>query len=352
MTVRIEKGFTIDLEEKAISDGDDVITLEGYASTFGNVDNGGDVVCAGAFKKSLDTIGLPMLLWQHKMDEPPIGNVLDAKEDAKGLWFKAEIPKDQSDPLIRRIGSGLKRRAIKSMSIGYKTARSERRKQDNARMLRELKLYEISIVNLPMNPEASIDRVKGMVAWQDLRIDREASTWNAEAALARLQAKFGNDDDLRRAFLFAEGDDVKAWDPRLMIADIDADGELIVNRVACFKAAAALMDDRSPIDISEEAKEAVVSHIERYYGELNLDSPFKSFASSEFDCLGVREREARLAGLGCSKSLAKRIASGQWDADRTSRREDAKPEGAKELLDALSLIGKAAQSIIERTSSP
>ena len=64
--------------------------------------------------------------------------------------------------------------------------------------------------------------------------------------------------------------------------------------------------------------------------------------------LTEREREARLTGLGMSKSLAKRIASGRWDADRQPRREDAANKGANELLAALSSIGKAAESLITK----
>jgi HK97 family phage prohead protease len=348
MTVMVEKGAAIDLEEKAIADGDDSIIISGYASTFGNVDHGGDVVVAGAFKKSLDVIGLPMLLWQHKMDEPPIGVVQEMREDAKGLWFKASIPKDQGDPLLNRIGAGLKRRTIKSTSIGYKTAKSERRKSDNVRLLRELKLYEISVVNMPMNPLASIDTVKGMVTFQDLPVLREAKAWDADAAFQRITAKFGTDDDARRAFLFTDGDEAKSWDRRLLIADVGEDGEMVVNPVACFKAVATLVDERAKLDLSEDVKEAVCVHLERYYGALNLESPFKSMASSEFDALTEREREARLTGLGMSKSLAKRIASGRWDADRQPRREDAANKGANELLAALSSIGKAAESLITK----
>lgn len=329
--MKFEKGSIVDLEEKAISESDDVITISGYASTFGNVDHGNDVVVAGAFKKSLDTIGLPMLLWQHKMDEPPIGNVVEAKEDAKGLWMKAEIPRDQSDPLINRIAKGLKRRAIKSMSIGYKTAKSDRSK-DGTRHLRELKLFEVSLVNMPMNPMASIDTVKGYVPYQGLPLMRDAKSWDAAAALARIKARFGEDDDARTAFLLAE--DAKSLDPRLLVADLDDAGRLAVNPIACFKAAAAICGAQGPLDLDDDAEDAVKSHLDRLYASMNLDSPFTSLSADEFEALTEREREARLKSLGVSQSLAKKFA-GQWDAGRTSRREDASAEVMRELRSTL-----------------
>ena len=60
-------------------------TVTGFASVFGNRDLGGDVVVEGAFKKTLAQYGLPAILWNHKMDEPPLGNVVDAKETKRGL---------------------------------------------------------------------------------------------------------------------------------------------------------------------------------------------------------------------------------------------------------------------------
>ncbi len=349
MSIKVESGASVSLEEKAIGETDDVVTIEGYASTFGNVDLGDDVVMPGAFAESLKSIGLPKLLWQHKLDEPPIGDVLDAKEDGKGLWFKAEIPKDTGDPLVRRIVSGLKRKSIKTTSIGYKTARSERRKSDGARLLQKLKLYEISLVNMPMNPLAEISSVKGLVAYQDLPLARDAKSWDAAAALARVKARFGEDDDARRAFLFADPDS-KAWNPALLIADVDASGNLVVNPVACFKAATVLLgSDVADLGIPDEADDAVRAHLDRYYAALNLDSPTKSLSAEEFDHLTEREREVRLKGIGISNSLAKRIASsGQWDADRKSRRDGAMPAEATELLTALSSIGRVAQSLIQR----
>lgn len=316
---KMEKGFAVELEEKALSEDDDVVTLEGYASTFGNKDHGDDIVCSGAFAESLKTVGLPKLLWQHKMDEPPIGEIHEAKEDGKGLWFKASIPKDQGET-VKRIITGVKRRWINSTSIGYATARSERRKSDGARMLRKVKLYEISLVNMPMNPLATIDRVKGFVPFQELPVVREVKSWDAAAAMARIKERFGEDADARSAFLFADSE--KGLDPRLLIADVDDAGRLFVSPVALFKAAAALCGAQGTIDLEDEEVEAVKMHLDRYYGSLNMESPSENLSSDEFEVLTEREREARLKSLGVSQSLAKKFA-GQWDAGRSSRREDA-----------------------------
>ena len=59
------------LEVKTINENG---TFEGYAAVFGNVDTWGDVITAGAFKKTLATHKKaktkPVMLWQHDSRQP------------------------------------------------------------------------------------------------------------------------------------------------------------------------------------------------------------------------------------------------------------------------------------------
>ena len=134
--------------------GDDGWSFSGYASTFDNVDHGGDVVLRGAFRSSLAR-RVPKLLWQHDMFEP-IGKVLDLEEDDRGL---------HGDFLISRTSRGhdayqlLKDGAIDSMSIGY-IPHDDTKTIDGVRQLKAVDLLEISLVSLPMNDEARITAVK------------------------------------------------------------------------------------------------------------------------------------------------------------------------------------------------
>jgi Escherichia/Staphylococcus phage prohead protease len=91
-----QHGETIPLldtnETKAVREDDDCWTISGYASTFGgDPDRAGDIVMPGAFTKSLRA-GLPQLLFNHQTSECPIGAIVDAHENKRGLWFKAELP--------------------------------------------------------------------------------------------------------------------------------------------------------------------------------------------------------------------------------------------------------------------
>jgi HK97 family phage prohead protease len=346
-------GAMTELEEKALGETEDAHVLTGYASTFGNTDRVRDIMMPGAFAKSLREEGLPLLLFNHRMSEdPPIGTVVDAKEDRRGLWFKAELPKDD-DFVAKRIVPQIRRKGLKGVSIGYKATTTERRKSDGVRLLHEVKLYEISLVNLAANPEATISNLKGLIPFQGLPVDMKAEQWDAEAALARIKARFGDDEDaMKQAFIFDSG----AFDTKFLIADVDDDGRLVANHIALYKSAASVSNG---VSLTDEAQDAVKEHLDRYYAKLGLESPFKSFSVAEFEALTDRERDARLRGLGVSRELSKKLmdALGQRDADlpkggTTGQRDadrndpglrDAGPaEDALALLKAFAEIGRVA----------
>lgn len=133
-------------------------TFEGYASTFGNVDNGFDVVLPGAFTKSLQDrpAGRVKMLWQHDPAQP-IGVWQHVAEDAKGLYVKGRILRDVQKGA--EAYALMKEGVIDSMSIGYRTLESD---YTNAgiRQLKELGLMEISLVTFPMNDQATVTTVK------------------------------------------------------------------------------------------------------------------------------------------------------------------------------------------------
>lgn len=67
-------------------------TFAGYASLFGEVDLGQDLVMPGAFRESLRARGTQgvKLLFQHDPNEP-IGVWLELYEDAKGLFARGRL---------------------------------------------------------------------------------------------------------------------------------------------------------------------------------------------------------------------------------------------------------------------
>lgn len=134
-------------------------TMSGYASVFGNVDLGGDVVEPGAFREiERNSEGKVVVLFQHGATESlPIGKA-EVFQDAKGLGFNAELITE--DPFVRRVHTHLKAKTIERMSFGFDILPGGSEFKRDRRHLKALKLYEISVVQFGMNPLARIDGVK------------------------------------------------------------------------------------------------------------------------------------------------------------------------------------------------
>src|SRR5258706_11738048 len=133
--------------------------LEGYASVFGNVDQGGDVVLPGAFKKTLsDWRGsqqpLPLIADHDLSSEGVIGSVTNAKEDPVGLWIRAGF---SSDPKAQSIRTKMIEGHLKGMSFTYETVRHRMGEVagKSVRFLQELKLFEVTVSPFPVNELAT-----------------------------------------------------------------------------------------------------------------------------------------------------------------------------------------------------
>lgn len=181
------------LETKFARFGTDVTVtdgarIEGYASLFGETDQGGDVVAKGAYAASLSRLieqGRKVkMLWQHDPAQP-IGVWDEVREDARGLWVKGRLldSTQTGREAAALIGAG----AIDGLSIGYRTRQAQKNDQGH-RVLTELELWEVSLVTFPMLPSARVaakgDAVMADPAEDTLREMARVFT-DARAALAR-----------------------------------------------------------------------------------------------------------------------------------------------------------------------
>ena len=134
--------------------------FSGYASVFGRVDGGGDMVMPGAFRDSLETRGSERvrLLFQHDPKEP-VGLWDEIVEDGFGLWVSGRlidgVPRAAS---LRALIAG---RAIDGLSIGFRAVRATREGRTGTRRLWAVDLWEISIVTFPMMDAARISAAPG-----------------------------------------------------------------------------------------------------------------------------------------------------------------------------------------------
>lgn len=164
------KRMVVRLNVKADAIDEEARTFEGLASVWGP-DLGDDVMHKGAFKKTIlewkgeDGEAIPLLNSHNHWDVlGAVGQLIDAKETADGLWTKWEIiPGPDGDRILDRIRPGSNGRSpVGKMSIGYEPMKFDFEQSESARFgrlrnLREVKLKEVSLVLFPMAPGASID---------------------------------------------------------------------------------------------------------------------------------------------------------------------------------------------------
>lgn len=134
---------------------DETRTIEGFGSTFGNVDSYGDIVMPGAFVNSIKS-RKPAMLWQHRSDMP-IGVWDEMEETKKGLRMKGRIFDTQLGEDAYKLAKG---GALTGLSIGFSTKKYSIDSKKNVRLLEEVDLYEVSLVTFPANEKATITQVK------------------------------------------------------------------------------------------------------------------------------------------------------------------------------------------------
>jgi HK97 family phage prohead protease len=135
-------------------------TFSGYAAVFNNTDLGGDIIAPGAFTKSIKENPRVPVLWGHDTREV-IGINKEVKEDSVGLHVAGQLIMDVQRAKEAR--SLVKQGAVKGLSIGYDpVVVDSSRSNEGIRILKEVKLWEYSLVPFPMNPEALITGVKGL----------------------------------------------------------------------------------------------------------------------------------------------------------------------------------------------
>ena len=183
-------------------DGMEEGQFQAYISVFGNTDSYGDIVHKGAFTRTLGEWAekgntIPVL-WGHDMNDPfaNIGGVLSAEEDDYGLKVTAQL--DLENPTAAQVYRLAKGRRTTSCSFAYSVRDGE--KSDDGFHLKDLDLYEVSIVQVPANELAEITMVKSAVdalakAGRVLSAKNEQSLREARDSIDSVLSSLGDDGD-------------------------------------------------------------------------------------------------------------------------------------------------------------
>lgn len=183
------KTATIKFKDDGLAEGEFI----GYASIFGNKDSYGDVVIKGAFDVTLaewERSGLKIpVLWGHNTADPDfnLGECITAEEDSKGL--KVHVKLDLECPKAASTYRLLKAGRVNQMSFAYKVIDGAyvqpegegKTWRDAFYELRELQLYEVSVVPIGANDQTEILAVKSLANALATKAGRSLSSKNEDA---------------------------------------------------------------------------------------------------------------------------------------------------------------------------
>ena len=175
-----------------------------YASVFGNKDSHGDVVMPGAFKNTLakwaEKDAVIPLLFGHRIDDPDFNiGYVDAEEDDHGLKVHGFIDLDAPKGLSTH--RAMKNGRLSQMSFAYDVIDGGWTTRDGEEFyeLRELDLFEVSVVTVGANQETEILAVKSTVAAlvDGVKAGRVLSAKNEETLRTAIGALGGTVSELK-----------------------------------------------------------------------------------------------------------------------------------------------------------
>ncbi len=165
MNTRETKHYVAPLVIKSLDDTEG--TFEGYGAVYGNKDSYGDIIVKGAFDNYLSGHAAKdvKLLWQHD-SKMPIGVYNEVRSDDNGLFVKGRLLINEVEK-AKEAYALLKAGAISGLSIGYSVNQGGGEMKDGAFYLKDLSLWEISIVTFPANDKANVNQVKQIETIRD-----------------------------------------------------------------------------------------------------------------------------------------------------------------------------------------
>lgn len=183
--------------------------FSGYASKFNGVDSYGDTIVPGAYAKTVTNRERPIAMrWNHT--GPVIGKWLKAEEDEHGLYVEGELTPGHS--VASDVYALMKHGAVTGLSIGYRIPAGGSEKKGDVRLLKQIDLVEISVVESPADLQAQIGDVKSSISQAESLKEIESllrdaggfSRADATALVARIKSlsRGERDDETKASELF------------------------------------------------------------------------------------------------------------------------------------------------------
>ena len=158
---------TIDYQSVIVK-GKKMRYVTGYIST-ADIDLYNDIVTPKALKSMLNQINNSTIMldyeheaWRDDSSIIPVGKIVEAKIDDRGLWVKAEL--NPYSPKFENMWGSIKDGFIKAFSIAFKPLKTVMKTigETEVRLIEELELLNVALTGCPVNQSASVTSYKGM----------------------------------------------------------------------------------------------------------------------------------------------------------------------------------------------
>lgn len=281
-----KKSFDLIYENDGSAGGE----IVAYASTFDRVpDSYGDIVAQGAFAKTLDAwneSGNPIpLLFGHRTDDPRmnLGAVVEASEDERGLRIRAKF--DETNEIAQYTRKLVKEGRLTKLSFAYDTLDADfidLEDGSKARELRELKLYEVSLVPIPANELTEV-------------ISAKAAGENAdEEVLRELVADDEQDDETKSADAEAKAESASTEEDLATLATLSERLDAIADMISdIIERLAAMAEPKAAADTDIEAAEEETEAKDNG----NAEDPDEDNAEAKAQATETLERMARYISI-------------------------------------------------------
>ena len=125
--------------------------INGAVGSTGATDRDGEILDPNGWKLQ-NFKKAPRLLWAHDAWSLPIGKVNNIEVDSKGrLVFDAEFAEKEND-FAKKVADLVRGGFLNTFSVGFKPLEFD----DETNTFKKMELLEISMVNVPANPEARL----------------------------------------------------------------------------------------------------------------------------------------------------------------------------------------------------
>jgi HK97 family phage prohead protease len=242
-------------------------------------DRDGEVIAAEGWDFS-NFLKNPVLLWAHDYRSEPIGKVTRIWKDGSKTMFSAQFAVNISDR-ARTIYRLYKEGFLNAFSVGFQP------KEREGNIFTKVELLEISAVPVPANPRALVmargikgiesvelekeifSELKGVIGYEDHGIVSDVThEWDATKELASVGENFEKLYDMSTWFDESNKDAKSSYKlPHHQAGDLKA----VWRGVAA--AMAALMGARGGVEVPEQDRKGIYSHLAKHYEEFGKKAP-------------------------------------------------------------------------------